>query len=195
VGGRLLAGANGGVGVTAGQAVVVPAAVFMWQVLWAARTFVHRPQDHSGLPPLFGLAFAALVFDSWNSALNPMLFAAGCVGLAAALMLFEWARRTIRGLNFSYIFSTDTPTFMCTSGPYAYIRNPFYASYLLTMGSTAVMLPSLFRLSVVVAMAGYLGLAAVREEKKFARSRLATEYAAYTARTGRFLPRISARRS
>ena len=166
----------------------------MWQAIAAARTFARRREDRSVLPPLFGLGFAALVFDSWNSTLHLGLFAAGCAGLAATVGLFEWARRTIRGLYFSYIFSTDTPTFLCTAGPYAYIRNPFYTSYLLTMVSTAVMLPSVFRGVVVVALAGYLRLAAVLEERKFERSRMAADYASYRARTGRFLPKMASLR-
>jgi protein-S-isoprenylcysteine O-methyltransferase Ste14 len=141
-------------GLTAGQAGAVATAAYLWQVIGAARTFARRPQDRSPLSPLFGLGFAALIFDSWNAVPTPGLFVAGCAGLAAALALFEWARRTIRGLYFSYIFSTDLPTFLCRSGPYAYIRNPFYASYLLTMASTALMRPSLFSGGVVLAMVG-----------------------------------------
>lgn len=176
---------------TAPQAIVLPIVVYMWQAIGAARTFI-RPQQRSWLVPLFGLGFAAMVVSVRPSAVNPVLFFLACVGLAMALALFEWARRTIRGLSFSYIFSTDIPTFLCTSGPYAYVRNPFYTSYLLTMGSTVLMLPSLFRGAVFLAMVAYLRLAAVREERKFARSSLAAEYSEYKATTGRFLPRISA---
>jgi len=179
-------------GLRAAQAVIAPFAVWMWQIVWAARTFKRRPnEDRSPLAPLFGLAFVALILSTPNIPQDPVLLAAGCVGLAGALSLFEWARRTIRGLYFSYIFSTDAPTFLCTSGPYAYIRNPFYTSYLLTMFSTALMSPTLFRGGVVIAMAGYLRLAAVREEGKFARSSLAEDYASYKARTGRFLPKVT----
>jgi protein-S-isoprenylcysteine O-methyltransferase Ste14 len=114
------------------------------------------------------------------------------LGLAGALVLFEWARRTIRGRYFSWIFSCDAPTFLCTRGPYAYIRNPFYTSYLMTMTSTALMMPNLFRGVVVLGMVAYFSAAAVHEERKFESSVVAKEYEAYKRRTGRFVPKLDA---
>jgi len=171
-------------------AFAVPVAVYLWQVVGAARTFAPRPQDFSPLSSLITLGMGALILDSWTVEPTAVLFVAGCAGLGAALGLFEWARRTVRGQFFSYIFAKDTPTFLCTSGPYARIRNPFYTSYLLTMASTALMFPSRFRAGVVVAMLGYFMAAALFEERKFARSTIAEAYAAYKARTGRFLPKL-----
>jgi protein-S-isoprenylcysteine O-methyltransferase Ste14 len=78
-------------------------------------------------------------------------------------------------------------------GPFASIRNPFYASYLLAMLSTAVMWPSVFRFGLVLAMVVYFTGAAMYEERKFARSAVAAEYANYKARTGRFTPRLFGR--
>jgi protein-S-isoprenylcysteine O-methyltransferase Ste14 len=178
---------------TAGQAVIAPIVVFMWQVIGAARAF--RPVEGergSGLAGLISLGFIALVINSGSEAVNIGLFAVACVALAFALLLFEWARRTVRGQYFSWVFSTDTPAFLCTSGPFAYVRNPFYTSYLLTMAATAIMQPSLFRAVVFLAMVGYFLAAALHEERKFARSTLAAEYASYIAKTGRFVPKLSA---
>jgi protein-S-isoprenylcysteine O-methyltransferase Ste14 len=80
-------------------------------------------------------------------------------------------------------------------GPFAYIRNPFYASYLLAMLSTAVMWPSVFRFALVLAMLVYFTGAAMYEEHKFGRSGVAADYAQYKARTGRFLPALRLRAS
>jgi len=49
-----------------------------------------------------------------------------------------------------------------------------------------------FRAAVFAAMVIYFLRAALHEEKKFAGSELAGEYARYKQRTGRFLPRVSA---
>ena len=84
--------------------------------------------------------------------------------------------------------------FLCTAGPYAYVRNPFYTSYLLTMASTVAIVPTALRALVWSGMVIYFLRAALYEEKKFARSALAAEYARYTQRTGRFLPKFSAMR-
>ena len=178
---------------TARQALILPIAVFAWQVLGAARAF--RPVEGergSSLAGVISLGFVALVVNSGIEPVNLALFGIACVGFIGALGLFEWARRTVRGKYFSWVFSSDTPTFLYTAGPFAYVRNPFYTSYLLTMASTALMRPSIFRALVFLAMVIYFHLAALHEERKFARSPFASEYERYRQRTGRFLPRISA---
>jgi hypothetical protein len=109
---------------TAGQAVVAPIVVFVWQVIGAARAF--KPVEgerSSGLAELISLGFIALVITNGNEPVNMGLFAVAGVALAFALLLFEWARRTVRGQYFSWVFSPDTPTFLCPHGPFAYVRN------------------------------------------------------------------------
>lgn len=172
--------------------VNLPWVVFGWQVIGAGSAFRPVPgrRGLSILSQLIALSFVGLLVHSQPELLTAWGVAIGCAGLIASLILFEWARRTIRGRHFSYIFSSDTPDFICTDGPYAFIRNPFYVSYLLAMISTAVMMPTLFRAAIVAAMMIYFTAAAMWEERKFARSALATEYARYKARTGRFLPRL-----
>ena len=180
---------------TAGRAVLLPIAVYAWQVLGAGYTFRAVKGERistSGRAWLISVGFIALVANAGDGQVKPLLFALGCAGLIAALVLFEWARRTVRGQFFSWIFSSDTPDFLCTSGPYAYVRNPFYTSYLLTMASTLVMVPTLFRLLVLGGLVIYFDVAARHEERKFAGSALAEEYARYRQRTGRFLPKFSA---
>jgi protein-S-isoprenylcysteine O-methyltransferase Ste14 len=178
---------------TARQAVVAPIVVFVWQVIGASRAF--RPvegQRNSSLAGLITFGFIALVVNSATEPVNIVLFAVACVGLVFALLLFEWARRTIRGQYFSWVFSNDTPSILCTSGPFAYVRNPFYTSYLLTMASTVLIQPNAFRTVVFLAMVVYFLVAALHEERKFARSAVAADYARYMADTGRFLPKVTA---
>lgn len=178
---------------TAERAMLAPIAVYGWQVLAAGATFkaVTRRRTY-GLAWLMTLSFIALVANAGAEPVNPVLLAVAAACMIAALVLFEWARHTIRGQFFSWIFSPDTPMFLCTSGPYAYVRNPFYTSYLLTMASTVAIAPSVLRALVWSGMVIYFLRAALHEEKKFARSELADEYARYLQRTGRFLPTFSA---
>ena len=143
------------------------AAVFLRQAMGAATTFRIAPGE--GRPcrsELVSIGFFALLINAGRVRLNPWLVALGCVGLAAALALFEWARRSIRGQYFSYVFSNDIPKILWTGGPYAYIRNPFYTSYLLAMASAALMLPSLFRF-LVVAGTALLLMSAARPWRPF----------------------------
>jgi len=139
---------------------------------------------------LVSLGFWAMMISSSLVPLTPWLVVPGCVGMVGALALFDWARHSIRGRYFSYVFSHDVPAMLWTGGQFAYIRNPFYASYLLAMASVALMLPSLIRFLVFAATALLLTSAARHEEQKFANSPLAVEYESYRQRTGRFIPRL-----
>lgn len=116
--------------------------------------------------------------------------ALGCVGLLASLALFEWSVRATGTEFFSWAMSQDLPQFVFDRGPYAYIRNPFYASYLAAYISAAMALQTVISYAVVVVMGVlFLGVA-LFEEKKFARSTVKDQYAQYLRRTGRFLPRV-----
>ena len=169
------------------------AAAFIRLTLGAARTFRIVPGE---APPrrseLVSLGFWAMLINGTPARLNPWLVVPGCVGMAGALALFEWAKRSIRGQYFSYVFSDDVPAMLWTGGPFAYIRNPFYASYLLAMASVVLMMPTAIRLLVFAGTVLLLTSAARHEERKFARSPLAGEYESYRRRTGRFLPRALA---
>ena len=98
---------------------------------------------------------------------------------------------SIRGRQFSYAGNDDVPQFVHSTGPYAYVRNPFYVSYLLTEISAVVLRPSIWGLAFIVLATLYFQWLARFEEDKFARSPVADEYARYKARTGRLLPRVS----
>jgi protein-S-isoprenylcysteine O-methyltransferase Ste14 len=138
----------------------------------------------------FTFAIAILIFGSVNAPFETRMAIPGLIGLGGSIALFEWARQSVQGKVFSYIFSNDTPEFLWTSGPYAYIRNPFYVSYLLSYIAVAIMFPGIASLVVVTGMTIYFHAAARHEERKFGRSPLAEEYEAYRRRTGRFIPRL-----
>jgi protein-S-isoprenylcysteine O-methyltransferase Ste14 len=167
------------------------AAVLLRLTIGAATTFRIVPGE---APPrrseLISLGFWAMLINSSSVPLNRWLVLPGCIGMVGALALFDWARWSIRGRYFSYVFSNDVPEMLWTGGPFAHIRNPFYASYLLAMASVALMWPSLIRFLVFAGTAILLGSAARHEEQKFARSALAGEYELYRRRTGRFLPKV-----
>ena len=97
-------------------------------------------------------------------------------------------RRKESGL--SVAFSTDVPVRLIRSGPYAYIRNPFYTAYLLAFFAPLCSkwdgLSALFFTAMLLVYYN----AARLEEKKFASSVLKEEYVAYCASTGQFLPKF-----
>jgi protein-S-isoprenylcysteine O-methyltransferase Ste14 len=147
-------------------------------------------ERRSWLTQVIGVAFLVVMIDVARTPPVPWRVAAGLVLLAASLALFEWAKRSIRGRFFSYIFTSDLPQFLWTEGPYAYVRNPFYDSYLLGYIAAAVMAPGLPTLTVLIVLTIYFWAAARFEERKFAASGIAAEYQTYRRRTGRFIPRL-----
>jgi protein-S-isoprenylcysteine O-methyltransferase Ste14 len=176
-------------------AAFLPVLVFFRQLFGAAAIFSPVAADKSSpLSHLVGIWFFAIIAGGWTAPSNDWLFVAGSIGLIGALALFEWARHSIRRHYFSYVFSGDTPTFVHTGGPFAYVRNPFYASYLLSMASTTLMFPTTIRGLIVLAGAVYFWSAARYEERKFANSPVAEEFERYRRRSGRFIPRLSRNR-
>jgi protein-S-isoprenylcysteine O-methyltransferase Ste14 len=165
------------------------AGVWIYQIFWASRIF--KPVGRlPALLPLFPLAWAFLFYKVFSARLETRLVIPGTVLLVASIALFEWARRSTRQRFFSYAYSTDTPEFLWTSGPYAYIRNPFYTSYIVSYVGAVMLFPSIQAAIVASGLILFFVGAAIREERKFARSPLAVEYEAFKGRTGRFFPRV-----
>jgi protein-S-isoprenylcysteine O-methyltransferase Ste14 len=168
-----------------------PFVVLLWLIVGAQINFTPDPTARrDGRSFLIAVGFWAIIAASIRTPVGPLWLAScGLVGLAASLALFQWATHSIRGRHFSYIWSKEVPDFLHTSGPYAHVRNPFYASYLLAFVSTAIVHPGILTGLVVVAMLFYFDMAARLEERKFEASPLRDEYLAYKSRTGRFVPR------
>ncbi|MCW0181487.1 MAG: isoprenylcysteine carboxylmethyltransferase family protein [Zavarzinia sp.] len=119
---------------------------------------------------------------TWDS------FVPALVLLLASAALYGWAIMTTRRQRLSLAFSGDEPDFLVAEGPYRLIRHPFYTAYLLYwIGGTIAARQPLLLIAVAVMAAGFTW-AALREEAKFASSRLAPAYDAYRRRTGMFLP-------
>ena len=170
---------------------LLPIAVVLWMMFGAAMIFTRDAgrRDPRGL----GIAASMWATFAARGLANPAplwLQWVGVVGLLLALALYQWAALSIRGRTFSYAGNDDLPQFVHSSGPYAYIRNPFYLSYLLAEIFTIVMWPTVWGVGVVIVAAIYFQWLARFEEGKFSRSAVAAEYAEYKARTGRLVPRF-----
>jgi len=170
---------------------LLPTAVFVWMVVGAVLVFT---RDAGQRHPR-GLGIAVTIWSTLAStaiAMTPPRWVQllGVCGLIASLALFQWAATSIRGAVFSFAGNDDLPQFVHRSGPYAYVRNPFYLSYFLAEIATVVMWPSVWGGAILVFAFGYFQWIARFEEGKFAKSPVAVEYAKYKATTGRLLPRF-----
>jgi protein-S-isoprenylcysteine O-methyltransferase Ste14 len=110
--------------------------------------------------------------------------------LICSLTLYEWARHAIWGKSFYIAWSGDVPEALCDRGPYAYVRHPIYASYILAFLAVLVAMPTLVTLAVFVFNAGLFTHAALSDERSLASGPFAADYALYKKRTGMFLPRL-----
>ncbi|HTJ45280.1 MAG TPA: isoprenylcysteine carboxylmethyltransferase family protein [Kofleriaceae bacterium] len=87
----------------------------------------------------------------------------------------------------------DAPVSIVTYGPYRYVRHPFYVSFILLLVGTALLTREAIGLGALAAGITVLGWTARREEQRLLASSFGDEYAAYLARTGRFVPRLGMR--
>lgn len=139
------------------------------------------------------LAFAWFLAGRWEVATAPgwaapWAAAVGSAALAGALGLFWWAVAVTRSSRLTLAFSRDTPSVLVTAGPYAWIRHPFYSSYIVFWAAAALLLPDPSYWAVPAALAVLYMVAARMEEAKFAASPLAAEYERYRTETGMMMP-------
>jgi len=162
--------------------------VYLRLLLGAAITFRRSGASWGSIP--LALTFWLMIAASQRTELFLPLAIPATVFLVGGLVLFQWASNSIRGRFFSYIGNSDTPQFVFDGGPFAYIRHPFYASYLITNTAVAMAFPSWASVATAIGTLALLWGATVFEERKFEKSPSAAEYRAYIARTGRFLPKL-----
>lgn len=163
--------------------------IYLRLLLGAGATFRKSSHRPGSLPLL--ITIMILLSQSRSQPLFEPLAIPAAVLAAAALVLFQWATNSIQGKFFSYLGDDDIPQFVFQGGPFAYVRNPFYASYILTNTAVAMAYPSWIGGGAALVSIAILWAAALYEERKFARSPCAAEHQLYIQRTGRFLPRLS----
>jgi protein-S-isoprenylcysteine O-methyltransferase Ste14 len=163
-------------------------AIYLRLLFGAAFTFRKTGESRGRTLP-FIICIWVLGIQAQNSEpYVPMLIPAAILAVGA-LALFEWASQSVRGKFFSYLGDSDTPQFVFQEGPFAYIRNPFYASYILTNIAVAALFPNWITAAAAAATFVILNYTAKFEEGKFEASPVADEYREYMSRTGRFFPR------
>jgi protein-S-isoprenylcysteine O-methyltransferase Ste14 len=158
----------------------------------AARNHFVAPE---GLPPRSRLIGVLFLMFSVTSVTVLIISPISIISASAALLLyglaallFHSAIRANRERPLTVVFTKNLPVHLVTSGPYRYIRHPFYAAYCLTWFATAVATRSYLVLGIFLCMTAAYFCAARYEESKFAQSHLGSEYTSYRNRTGMFLP-------
>ncbi|HLK91361.1 MAG TPA: isoprenylcysteine carboxylmethyltransferase family protein [Polyangia bacterium] len=146
---------------------IAPIGLLFWPVVWACGA-------------LGGMTLAT----GTRLAVGLISLLAG--GLLSASSVFLMGRAWRIGLD------PENRTDLADSGPYRWIRHPIYGGMLvMLLGSVLVLRAPLVEVAAIITAVGFL-FQALREERHMLGT-LGERYAAYMARTGRFVPRLRAR--
>ncbi len=123
---------------------------------------------------------------------GPRWAAAGIVMYVAAALLFLSALESARRVQLPRTLVADPmPTALITTGPFAFVRHPFYLAYSLAwMAAPVATHGPVITLFGVAAVATYI-VAARREERQL-EAHFGDTYRAYRAKAGLLLPSIPA---
>ncbi len=109
--------------------------------------------------------------------------------LLASIVLFWWAVAATRDRRLRLAHSADGADALHQRGPYAHVRHPFYASYLLFWTGTAIAAGPPQWIAAAILAAWYVALAR-REETSLEAGALGLAYRDYRRRTGMLFPRV-----
>jgi protein-S-isoprenylcysteine O-methyltransferase Ste14 len=139
------------------------------------------------------LSIVVVEFQAWQRPLPPLWVGLGLTFHLVSLSLFLMAVRETRKKRLTLAFDDDHPTFLVATGPYRYIRHPFYASYILFwIGCSAALRdPYVATLAIIIFLLYFL--AAHREEEKFNSSTLRNLYQGYKQDAGFLWPKLRSR--
>ncbi len=136
------------------------------------------------------LSYAAEATVLWIE--RPIAIVAGAISLvvyAMSMGLFVWAIHWQRRSHTpAPVFASDAPDCLIREGPYRYVRHPLYLSYMLTFVATLVATQNIIVLGLLIATTLVYFRGATLEESLFTSGHFASQYEAYRARTGMFLP-------
>ncbi len=136
---------------------------------------------------LVGL-FAFLVHAYWSNLSNSV---ATVVLISAAFLLFGWAARHSLRKNLSLAFGKEARIDkIITSGPWKFIRHPFYLSYLVFWLACMIGTQHLASVSVFIALLFIYCYSALLEERILRNGRHREDYLRYQENVGFLLPKI-----
>lgn len=118
----------------------------------------------------------------------------GCVLALCSVVLYEWTDRTVVDRNFYIGLSGAVPGAIRDTGPYHFVRHPFYLSYIVAFLGVAVAFPSLIVSAVCLLNVGLFVYMAFDGERVLLQSPRAPDYVSYKVQVGMFLPRFAAKR-
>jgi protein-S-isoprenylcysteine O-methyltransferase Ste14 len=130
------------------------------------------------------MAWASVPLPAW------MRWTGVAIGAIAGVLL-TWTLSNL-GENLTDTVVTRKKHTMVTTGPYAWVRHPFYTSTALTIVANSLVTANWFVFTTGSLVFALLVIRCRKEEENLI-ARFGDEYRAYARRTGRFVPRFSER--
>jgi protein-S-isoprenylcysteine O-methyltransferase Ste14 len=144
----------------------------------------------SGLPWFIGgivwmidpslMAWASVPLPRW-------LRWCGFILIAVWGILFVWTFQTL-GKNLTDTVVTRKEHTLVTTGPYRYVRHPFYLSFLIAIIGGSMVTANWYLFLTSLLPFAFLAVRTRIEEEKLV-ERFGDDYRDYMAKTGRFVPR------
>lgn len=141
----------------------------------------------------FGLIFMllhlwALIFMPSS---QPLLSNLGILLYVAALLLF-WSAIAVNWKRpLALAFTSKPPHHLTAGGPYRWVRHPFYTSYFIGWVAGGIATENPWTLLALPVMGFLYVVAALSEERLYARSSLSSGYLSYQHEVGMFFPKAS----
>ena len=114
----------------------------------------------------------------------------GFLFLCASFVLFWLTIKESSKARLLAAFDEKLPHGLLKTGPYSYVRHPFYSSYLIQWIGWAIAAWTIWAIVPVIFMTVTYWIAARDEENKFFKTQMADDYKKYMSSTGRFFPKI-----
>ena len=183
----------------AGFLAVVGVTLYHRLKSWASKEALDRRQEGlfilATLRPIGLLLWLSVIaylvnpaWVAWSSVPLPAgLRWAGLAVFAAGFGLLTWTLRGL-GTNLTDTVVTRRAHTLVTSGPYRWVRHPFYDAMALLILAFALIAANWFVLATGAAVFILLAVRSRTEEAKLL-ARFGEPYQAYRRRTGRFLPK------
>lgn len=163
------------------------------QYSWSLKAHFNSPKMPTGTVVISVVVLTtAAIYTTllWIESQPWLALTVGLVIECLALWLFWSAIRASRAARLKMAFDVQNPHGLVTSGPYRYLRHPFYTSYLIFWIGWAIATWSPWSVIPLLVITVIYVLAALGEEKKFSRTPMAADYASYREKTGFFWPRL-----
>jgi protein-S-isoprenylcysteine O-methyltransferase Ste14 len=164
--------------------------------IWSARSHFRPGTPGANVSGVAAATFLSLFIYMFLLFAGEQPLPAQVIGITVilgSLALFGWAIVATRHAALTHMYDTTQPDSLLTTGPFAYVRHPFYTSYIVFWTGFALAAWSLWALLPWIAIVAIYARAARFEEAKFLGSPLAESYRDYTRRAGLFWPKWTAR--